>query len=100
MKPILLAVLLTLPPAAQRKPGNQLDNLPSNMEVLTHFGERADISPDNPSAPATTPGGRGGRGGVPGPGPAVGGEVDESPIVAQHSIQVNGRCASGVKIVV
>ena len=30
-----------------RKPGSQLDNLPSNMEVLTHFGERADISPDN-----------------------------------------------------
>ena len=44
---LLLAVLLTLPLAAQRKPGNQLDNLPSNMEVLTHFGERADISPDN-----------------------------------------------------
>src|SRR6476660_8041029 len=30
-----------------RKPGNPLDNLPSNIEVLTHFGERADISPDN-----------------------------------------------------
>jgi hypothetical protein len=44
---MLLAVLLTLPLAAQRKPGSQLDNLPSNMEVLTHFGERADISPDN-----------------------------------------------------
>jgi hypothetical protein len=47
MKPILLAVLLALPLGAQRKPGNQLDNLPANMEVLTHFGERADISPDN-----------------------------------------------------
>ena len=47
MKLMLLAVLLTLPLAAQRKPGSQLDNLPSNMEVLTHFGERADISPDN-----------------------------------------------------
>ena len=47
MKLILLAVLLTLPLGAQRKPGSQLDNLPSNMEVLTHFGERADISPDN-----------------------------------------------------
>ena len=32
---------------AQRKPGSQLDHLPPNMEVLTHFGERADISPDN-----------------------------------------------------
>src|SRR5205814_9917130 len=30
-----------------RKPGNPLDNLPANIEVLTHFGERADISPDN-----------------------------------------------------
>jgi hypothetical protein len=30
-----------------RKPGNPLENLPPNMEVLTHFGERADISPDN-----------------------------------------------------
>jgi hypothetical protein len=44
--PVLLA-LLVLPLSAQRKPGSQLDNLPQNMEVLTHFGERADISPDN-----------------------------------------------------
>jgi Tol biopolymer transport system component len=33
--------------AAQRKSGNPLDHLPSNIEILTHFGERADISPDN-----------------------------------------------------
>ena len=43
-----------------------------------------------PSTPAMPPGGRG-RGGVPGPGPAVGGEVDETPVVTQHSIQVNGK---------
>src|SRR4029450_7294185 len=36
-----------LPAAAQRKPGSQLDHLPKNIEILTHFGERADISPDN-----------------------------------------------------
>jgi Tol biopolymer transport system component len=30
-----------------RKQGNPLDHLPPNVEVLTHFGERADISPDN-----------------------------------------------------
>ena len=47
MKPTVLALFLILPLAAQRKPGSQLDQLPSNMEVLTHFGERADISPDN-----------------------------------------------------
>jgi hypothetical protein len=32
---------------AQRKLGGQLDHLPSNMQVLTYFGERADISADN-----------------------------------------------------
>lgn len=32
---------------AQRKQGNPLEHLPKNVEILTHFGERADISPDN-----------------------------------------------------
>lgn len=41
---LLLAPVLAL---AQRAPGNPLDHLPKNIEVLTHFGERADISPDN-----------------------------------------------------
>ena len=30
-----------------RRQGDPLDHLPPNIEVLTHFGERADISPDN-----------------------------------------------------
>jgi hypothetical protein len=30
-----------------RSPENPLDHLPQNIEILTHFGERADISPDN-----------------------------------------------------
>jgi hypothetical protein len=30
-----------------RKQGNPTDQLPNGMEVLTHFGERADFSPDN-----------------------------------------------------
>src|SRR3954451_5995703 len=47
MKPAALLVLMALPLAAQRKSGSQLDHLPSSMEILTHFGERADISPDN-----------------------------------------------------
>jgi hypothetical protein len=32
---------------AQRKQGSPIDALPSNIEVLTHFGERADFSPSN-----------------------------------------------------
>ena len=41
---LLLASALAL---AQRAPGNPLEHLPPNIGVLTHFGERADISPDN-----------------------------------------------------
>jgi carboxypeptidase C (cathepsin A) len=44
-----------------------------------------------PAAPQATPGGRGGRGGVAGPGPAIGGEVDETPAVTKHSISVQGK---------
>jgi carboxypeptidase C (cathepsin A) len=44
-----------------------------------------------PQAQTTTPG-RGGRGGgIAGPGPAIGGEVDETPAVTHHSIELNGK---------
>ena len=33
--------------ASTRNPANPLDHLPPNIEILTHFGERPDISPDN-----------------------------------------------------
>jgi hypothetical protein len=32
---------------AARKPGSPLDHLPEGHQVITHFGERADFSPDN-----------------------------------------------------
>jgi hypothetical protein len=47
MRSTLTLLALTLSLNAQRKAGSLLDHLPANMEVLTHFGERADISPDN-----------------------------------------------------
>jgi hypothetical protein len=53
MKPLVLLAVLSLASASaaqapeKRKLGNPLDHLPANIEVLTHFGERADISPDN-----------------------------------------------------
>jgi len=48
---LTLAAALLVPCAlrAQRKPGSPMDALPPNIEVLTHFGERADIAPDNGS---------------------------------------------------
>jgi hypothetical protein len=42
-----LVVALLLAQPAERKQGNPLDHLPPNFEILTHFGERADISPDD-----------------------------------------------------
>ena len=47
MKLICAAALLPLALLAQRKPESPLDHLPINIQILTHFGERADISPDN-----------------------------------------------------
>lgn len=47
MKALLLLALLTLPLYGQRNPSSPLDSLPKNMELLVHFGERADIAPDN-----------------------------------------------------
>jgi hypothetical protein len=44
---LLLLVLAAAGETAKRKTGNPLDHLPPNIEILTHFGERADISPDN-----------------------------------------------------
>ncbi len=42
---ILLSCLML--PLAQRSSDDPMQHLPANVEVLTHFGERADISPDN-----------------------------------------------------
>src|SRR6185437_14293945 len=44
---VLVLLVVSIPAFGQRKTGNPLDHLPKNVELLTHFGERADISPDN-----------------------------------------------------
>jgi Tol biopolymer transport system component len=44
---LVLAVMSSAPCLAQRKSGQPLDHLPPEIEILTHFGERADISPDD-----------------------------------------------------
>ncbi len=47
MKMFLSCILLVFAPFMERKSGSPLEPLPAGMEVLTFFGERADISPDN-----------------------------------------------------
>jgi hypothetical protein len=49
MKSWIPFLIFLFPLTDKRKPGNPLDHLPKNIEVLTHFGERADFSPDNKS---------------------------------------------------
>jgi len=44
---VVLAALLIAPATARRRNDSPLDSLPSTVEILTHFGERADFSPDN-----------------------------------------------------
>ncbi len=44
---LLVLFLASAVALAERAPGSPLEHLPPNIEVLTHFGERADISPDN-----------------------------------------------------
>lgn len=47
MRQLAVAMVFAFSLNAQRKPGNPLEHLPENTEILTYFGERADISPDN-----------------------------------------------------
>ncbi len=47
MRFLILILLALVSARAERNPGNPLEHLPPNIEILTHFGERADISPDN-----------------------------------------------------
>ena len=47
LRGFLFLVTLAVALCAKRKHGSPLDHVPKNMEVITHFGERADISPDN-----------------------------------------------------
>jgi hypothetical protein len=43
----LILILALLFPVGQRSTADPLQHLPPNIDVLTYFGERADISPDN-----------------------------------------------------
>jgi carboxypeptidase C (cathepsin A) len=54
-------------------------------------GGRAAAAQTAPATPApAAPAGRG-RGGIAGPGPAIGGEVNETPVVTHHTISINGK---------
>jgi hypothetical protein len=45
--PAFATLLLLAAPPAKRRADSPLDHLPPNVDVLTRFGERADVSPDD-----------------------------------------------------
>lgn len=47
LRSLMVVAMLAQLTQAARKQGSPLEQLPKNMEVITHFGERADFSPDN-----------------------------------------------------
>ena len=86
--PLLLLMLAQAVPQAQTE---------GQIQTPAATQGRAAQTPA-PAAAATAsevPGGRSGggrgRGGVAGPGPAVGGDVDETPVITHHSINVDGK---------
>ena len=69
----LLALFLV-----QQQPQGQARQTPAQTQTSTPAPA--------PPAPQAAPQGRGGRGGIAGPGPAIGGDVDETPVVTHHSV--------------
>ncbi len=65
--------------------------LAQSAPVYAQGRQAAAQTPAGARGASKAPGGRGGRGGVAGPGPAIGGEIDETPVVTQHSINVGGK---------
>jgi len=86
--PLLLLILAQQVPQAQ-----------TEGQIQTQPAQRATQPSQTPAAQAPAPpasevpGGRSGRGrgGVAGPGPAVGGEVDETPVVTHHTMNLDGK---------
>jgi carboxypeptidase C (cathepsin A) len=76
---VLLFLLLWAPQAPQTPQQPARQTMPSTP-----------VTAPAPSAPAPPPE-RSARQGVPGPGPAIGGDIDETPVVTHHSISVAGK---------
>jgi carboxypeptidase C (cathepsin A) len=84
-----LVLMAMLAPAAQsqtRQGRGQQPETPAQQETIPTRPQAQPVQ-----TPAAVPGGRGGRGGIPGPGPAIGGNINETPVVTHHSISVNGK---------
>src|SRR5271154_3382656 len=80
--PLILLFLAQAQPEAQAQPAQSQGR-----------GAQTTTAPAPAPAPVATEGRGGGRGrgGVSGPGPAIGGLIDETPVITHHSVQVDGK---------
>ena len=85
-----LALSLLLSPSAHRALAQGRAPSPQAQPSPAQPGPAQTQAPATVAQPAAAQAGRG-RGGVNGPGPAVGGEVDETPVVTHHSITLDGK---------
>ncbi len=87
--PLLFLMLAQQVPQAQTE--GQIPTAPATQGRAAQTQTAAPAA-QAPATPAATPGGGGrGRGGVAGPGPAVGGDVDETPVITHHSMNLDGK---------
>jgi carboxypeptidase C (cathepsin A) len=90
--PLLLLMLAQQVPQPQTE--GQIQTQPAQRATQPPAPPPQATQPVVPPA-SENPGGRSGggrgRGGVTGPGPAVGGEVDETPVITQHRINLDGK---------
>ena len=84
--PLLVVALLFFTAVNMPAQGRGAQTAPPAPAAATPAAQ----TPATPPAPVEPAPGRG-RGGVAGPGPAVGGEIDETPVVTHHSITVDGK---------
>ncbi len=90
MNQMSILPLLLLLVAPKTAPASQASPAPRQATAPQPASSTPPVMPA-PAVPAAPAAARSGRGGVAGPGPAVGGEVDETPVVTHHSITVRGR---------
>jgi len=81
------ALWISLPaPVAHAQGGRAAQTAPA-----TQTTPATPAAPSTPAVPAPAAQAGRGRGGIAGPGPAVGGEISETPVVTHHTITVGGK---------
>lgn len=93
LSPFVLFAMMQTAALAQGRQGRGQQQQEAPPTQQTQPTQEQTVATRPQAQPIVTPAtsGRGGRGGISGPGPAIGGHIDETPVVTHHSINVGGR---------